>query len=177
MDPIFLQIGLNPSGSGRRRWVPARIGDVRTTMTITADDCRQDADQVDPTAPGYGAHLPFHAILQRCGLAWRAHLADLGRNARDAAGGVGLSALDTGVIVPNVDADFRAEVHVGTLHIDVDLVAVGRTSFTLRCDVVQDGVLAARVKVVLVSFDYEARTPVPLTEEQRDLLTAGQVPQ
>lgn len=150
-------------------------------MTITAEDCLHDADRVDPTAPGYGAHLPFHAILQRCGLAWRAHLAGLDVAAavgRGTVSGAGLAALDTGVIVPNVNADFRAEVHVGTLHIDVGLVAVGRTSFTLRCDVVQDDAVAARVEVVLVSFDYDTRMPVVLTDEQRDLLlSAGQVPQ
>ncbi len=147
---------------------------MRTTMTVTTEDCLHDADRVDPAAPGYGAHLPFHAILQRCGLAWRAHLAGLSPEAKD---GPGLAALDTGVIVPNVNADFRAEVHVGVLHIDVGLIRVGSTSFTLRCDVVQDDVLAARVDVVLVSFDYDTRTPVALSEDQRSLLRSGQVPQ
>jgi acyl-CoA thioesterase FadM len=139
---------------------------VRTTMTITPEDCRIDADQLDPTAPGYGAHLPFHAILQRCGIAWRAHLGSLGH-------GVDAEALDTGVIVPNVNADFRAEVHVGELAIDVGLVAVGTSSFTLRCDVVQDDVVAASVRVVLVSFDYARRATVPLTAQQRALLEPG----
>jgi acyl-CoA thioesterase FadM len=143
---------------------------VRTTMTVTAEDCFHDADQVDPTAPGYGAHLPFHAILQRCGLAWRGHLAAMDD-------GRGMAALDTGVIVPNVNADFLAEVHVGTLHIDVTLTAVGRTSFTLRCDVVQDDAVAARVTVVLVSFDYAERRAVPLTSGQRAVLESAQVPQ
>ncbi len=142
---------------------------MRTTTTVTPADCLHDADQVDPTAPGYGAHLPFHAILQRCGLAWRAHLASLGD---------GAAALGTGVIVPNVDADFLAEVHVGELHIDVSLTAVGRTSFTLRCDVVQDEAVAARVSVVIVSFDYPTRTSRPLTDAQRAVLVPSlQVPQ
>lgn len=156
-DPVVEVVGL-----------AATIALVRTTMTITPEDCRIDADELDPTAPGYGAHLPFHAILQRCGIAWRAHLGSLGQ-------GEGAAALDTGVIVPNVDADFRAEVHVGRLDIDVVLVAIGTTSFTLRCDVHQDDVVAARVTVVLVSFDYERRAPVPLTAEQRAVLEPGRV--
>ncbi len=134
---------------------------MRTTSVVSEDDCRHDADEVDPTAPGYGAHLPFHSILQRCGLAWRNYLEGL--------------PLEAGVIVPNVNADFLAEVTVGTLDIDVVLVRIGGSSFTVRCEVTQNGVVAAQVSVVLVSFDYDAKTPLPLTEAQREWL--GQVPQ
>lgn len=132
-----------------------------TTSLVTEDDCRHDADQVDPTAPGYGAHLPFHSILQRCGLAWRHFLESM--------------PLEAGVIVPNVNADFLAEVTVGTLDIEVTLVGVGGSSFTLRCEVAQDGVVAARVAVVLVSFDYERKSSLPLGDAQREWL--AQVPQ
>lgn len=126
---------------------------MNTTSLVTEDDCRHDADQVDPTAPGYGAHLPFHSILQRCGLAWRNYLEGL--------------PLKFGIIVPNVNADFLAEVTVGTLDIEVTLVRVGGSSFTVRCEVSQNGVPAARVAVVLVHFDYDAKTPLPLTDDQR----------
>lgn len=134
--------------------------EVRTRTVITVDDCRHDADDIDPTAPGYGAHLPFHSILQRCGLAWRAYLATL-------------PGVDDGVIVPNLSADFLAEVHVGPLEIAVSLVRVGSSSFTVRCDVEQDGATAARVTVVLVKFDYERRRSVPLTPAQREVLEAA----
>lgn len=132
---------------------------VRTRTLITADDCRHDADDIDPTAPGYGAHLPFHSILQRCGLAWRAYLETL-------------PGFDDGVIVPHLSADFLAEVHVGPIEIAVSLVRVGSSSFTLRCDVEQDGATAARVTVVLVKFDYERRHSVPLTADQHAVLEA-----
>lgn len=131
---------------------------MRTSSQVTEQDCRHEADALDPTAPGYGAHLPFHQILQRCGLAWRAFLA-------------GLPDVDLGLIVPNLDADFLAEVHVGTLDIDVSLLRVGTSSFTVVCAVSQDGVPAASVDVVLVNFDYATRSPFPLTELQRARLT------
>lgn len=130
---------------------------MRTTSPVTDDDCRHPADGIDPTAPGYGAHLPFHAILQRCGLAWRDFLA-------------AHPGLDTGVIAPHVSADFLAEVNVGTLDVDTSLVRVGGSSYTLLCAVSQDGVPAARITVVLVSFDYATRTTRPLTTAQRAVL-------
>lgn len=135
---------------------------MRSTSQVTEDDCRHDADQVDPTAPGYGAHLPFHSILQRCGLAWRNFMADM--------------PLDyAGIIVPNVNADFVAEVGLGDLDIDVSLVKVGRTSFTVECLVSQTERTAARVTVVLVAFDYPGGVSIPLTDAQREWL--AQVPQ
>lgn len=127
---------------------------MRTSSVVTEQDCRHEADAVDPTAPGYGAHLPFHQILQRCGLAWRAFL-------------MSLPEVDLGLIVPNIDADFLAEVHVGTLDIDVSLLRVGTSSFTVVCAVSQGGVPAASVRVVLVNFDYESRSPFPLSDDQR----------
>ena len=130
---------------------------MRTSSAVTDDDCRHPADRLDPTAPGYGAHLPFHTILQRCGLAWRDFLA-------------ATPGLDTGLIVPHLSSDFLAEVNVGTLDIDVSLTRIGASSFTVMCAVSQDGVPAARVTVVLVSFDYETRTTVPLSATQRSLL-------
>ena len=78
--------------------------------------------------------------------------------------------MDTGQIVPHLSSDFLAEVNVGTLDVDVSLTRIGASSFTVLCAVSQDGVPAARVTVVLVSFDYETRTTVPLSATQRSLL-------
>lgn len=126
---------------------------MRVSSSVTPEDCRHAADTVDPTAPGYGEHLPFHSILQRCGVAWRDYLATLG--------------IGTGVIVPRLTSDFLAEVQVGTLDIDVSTTAVGTTSFTVSCEVSQDGAACAHISVVLVNFDYLTRRPVPLDARQR----------
>jgi acyl-CoA thioesterase FadM len=67
-------------------------------------------------------------------------------------------------------------VHTGTLDIDVTVLRVGTTSFTVRCAVSQDGRPAARVDVVLVSFGYAERQPLPLTAAQRDQLERVTVP-
>jgi acyl-CoA thioesterase FadM len=120
---------------------------------VTEQDCQPAEDAVDPTAPGYGTHLAFHQVLQRCGVAWRAFLASL-------------PGVDKGLIVPNMNADFIAEVQVGTLDIDVRLVRIGTSSFTVVCEASQDGTPAASVDVVLANFDYNRRTTFPLTPGQ-----------
>jgi acyl-CoA thioesterase FadM len=130
---------------------------MRSTFVVTRDDCRHPDDAVDPDTLGYGEHLPFHTLLQRCGLAWRAFLASL----------PGVAA---GGIVPSVRADFRSEVQVGNLEVETSLVRLGTMSLTIRCDVTQAGRDVATVKVVVVNFDYERRVPTPLSPGQRRVL-------
>ena len=137
----------------------------RTSSDVTPEDTRplaaelasteDEAEGFDPTAPGYGHHLPFDRILRRCGLAWTQYLRTL-----DGFDGSGL-------ICPRLEVDYHAEVGVGTLDVDVAVVEVGRSSFRLRHSVSQDGRPAATVDVVLVCFSYDTRSAVPLTDEQR----------
>jgi acyl-CoA thioesterase FadM len=115
------------------------------------------AAEIDPTAPGGGRHLNFDVILRRCGLAWMTLLKELG-------------VFGHGVIVPRLEVDYHREVGAGELVIDVAVIKVGRTSFRLRLDACQDGELAARAEVVLVVFDYDGKTPLPLSPEQREAL-------
>ena len=139
----------------------------RTSSDVTPEDTRPLAAELaasegfDPTAPGYGHHLPFDRILRRCGLAWTQFL----RTLDGFDGG--------GVICPRLEVDYHAEVGVGTLDVDVSVLSVGRTSFRLRHAVSQDGRPAATVDVVLVCFSYDARQAVPLTEQQRASLEAA----
>lgn len=130
---------------------------MRHSSTVTDDDIRPLTREVDPTAPGYGNHLSFDAILRRCGLAWTTFLN-------------GLGGFGSGVIVPRLSVDYLSEVSTGSLDIDVSVTRVGTTSFTVLCAVSQDGRPCARVDVVLVCFDYAGRRPVPLTAEQRAAL-------
>ena len=129
----------------------------RHSSVITPEDTTVLHFGGDPTAPGFGQHLTFDQILARCGSAWAAFLAELG-------------AFGTGIIVPRVEVDFRREVVDGDLTIDIDVLSVGRTSFRLRHQVTQAGEVAAVVEVVIVSFGYDERGPLPLTDEQRVLL-------
>ncbi|MGA8257947.1 MAG: hotdog domain-containing protein [Nocardioides sp.] len=133
---------------------------MRTIFDITTADCRPQGDHVDPTAPGYGSHLPFHAILQRCGIAWSSYLL----NEHD---------IDTSVIVPNINANFLAEVHPGQLDVDVVVTRVGGSSFTVQCRVVQDAQPVATVDVVLVAFDYDQRASRPIAPRHRESLEAA----
>lgn len=145
----------------------------RTSSDVTPEDTRPlaaeldaalgDMEGFDPTAPGYGHHLPFDRILRRCGLAWTEYLRTL-----DGFDGSGL-------ICPRLEVDYHAEVGVGTLDVDVTVTDVGRTSFRLRHHVSQDGRPAATVDVVLVCFSYETRTAVPLTDQQRQSLELERV--
>lgn len=112
---------------------------------------------LDPTAPGRGGHMNFDMILRRCGHAWTAML--------DEAGGFGRA-----LIVPRIEVDYLAEVGEGELVVEVTVVSIGRTSFRLRMQVLQDGRKAAQTEAVLVLFDYQAATPVPLSPEQRSTL-------
>ena len=132
---------------------------MRHRSTVTEADIRPLTAEVDPTAPGYGNHLSFDAILRRCGIAWTTFLREL-------------PGFGTGVIVPRLQVDYLREVDVGPLDIDVHVTKVGTTSFTVRCSVMQHGNPCADVDVVLVSFDYDGRTPRPLTEDQRVALQA-----
>ncbi len=127
--------------------------------TVTDDDTTVLHFGGDPTAPGFGQHLTFDQILARCGAAWSAFLDDLG-------------VFGTGVIVPRVEVSYHREVLTGDLGIDVVVLSVGRTSFRIRLVVNQAGQAAATVEVVIVSFGYDERGPLLLTEEQRSLLEA-----
>ena len=132
--------------------------EVRYSSRVTSEDARPAVLDIESTAPGYGTHLPFQLILQRCAVAWRAFL----RETPGFEDGV------DGVIVPHVSADFFAEVRVGSVEIAVTVVAVRTSSFRVRCDVVQDDKVCARVDVALVSFDYERGAAVPLSHRQRE---------
>lgn len=129
----------------------------RHSSPVVPEDITPLTAEVDPTAPGYGDHLGFDKILRRCGLAWTTFLAELG-------------GFDEGVIVPRLSVDYLSEVGLGTLDVDVAVLTIGRTSFTVRCTVSQAGTPAASVDVVLVSFGYDVKTALPLTGGQRAAL-------
>jgi acyl-CoA thioester hydrolase len=127
---------------------------MRIASTVTDADCHPELPGIDPDVPGFGSHLPYFLILHRCGLAWREFLVSLG-------------GFDGGVIIPHLSADLVAEVHVGAVDVEVSVVKIGATSFTLRCELSQDDTVAATVDVVLVNFDYRGGGKRALTSSER----------
>jgi acyl-CoA thioester hydrolase len=71
-------------------------------------------------------------------------------------------------ILARVEIDFRAELRAGE-HVEVRsrCSRVGTKSFELEHELWTGDRLVADAKSVLVGYDYEAGTSVPLTENQR----------
>lgn len=82
-------------------------------------------------------------------------------------------AEDLAVILARAEVDFRhptrleQEVRVGGR-----TVRLGESSFVMEHRIEADGVLAAEVKAVLVSFDYQRGRPAPIPEEMRARIAA-----
>lgn len=112
------------------------------------------------------AHVPFYLALQVMSDAWMALLHEL-------TGDV-LTPLDLAVV--KVDAVFRREVFVGEAQFEPSLQRVGSSSLTFDVHLVQDGEPAGRLTIVLARVDAVRKTSVPLTDEQRALLTPAVAP-
>jgi acyl-CoA thioester hydrolase len=85
--------------------------------------------------------------------------------------GYAARAGDLPLILARAEVDFRyparleQEVRVGGR-----TVQLGEASFAMEHRIEADGVLAAEVKVVLVSYDYETARPAPIPDEMRRLI-------
>jgi acyl-CoA thioester hydrolase len=77
------------------------------------------------------------------------------------------------VILARVEIDYRRQVRYGDrLEIRLGVAAIGRTSFTYEYEIVsEDGQVVATARTVLVSFDYAAGRPTPVTDVLREALT------
>jgi acyl-CoA thioester hydrolase len=71
-------------------------------------------------------------------------------------------------ILARVEIDFRAELHAGEqIEVRSRCPRIGTKSFDLEHEVWAGDRLVAQAKSVLVGYDYEAGSSVPLTENQR----------
>jgi acyl-CoA thioester hydrolase len=76
-------------------------------------------------------------------------------------------------ILARVEIDFRAELRAGDeLEISTRCSNVGTKSFELEHEIRTGDRVAAQAKSVLVGYDYEAGTSVPLTDDLRRRLNA-----
>jgi acyl-CoA thioester hydrolase len=76
-------------------------------------------------------------------------------------------------ILARVEIDFRAELRAGeAIEVRTRCSRIGTKSFDLDHEVHADGRLVAEAKSVLVGYDYDTGTSVPLTENQRRRLAS-----
>lgn len=75
------------------------------------------------------------------------------------------------LILARLEVDFRRQVRFGeAIEVTTWIERVGTTSVTMRHEVLADGTMAAEVRAVVVSFDYDAQRPKPWTDAQRTAL-------
>lgn len=114
----------------------------------------------DCDAMGHVNHAVYFTYLEQCRLTcWR----EL----------TGAPSPHTRVIIARAECDYRAPAHFGDeLDVAIGVGEIGRASFTLRYEItrVNDGQSIAVGRTVMVSYDYESRTSVPLPEATRELL-------
>jgi len=123
----------------------------RHRLTVRFRDC---------DAMGHVNHAVYFTYLEQCRLTfWREV--------------TGTPSPHTRVIVAHADCDYRAPAHFGDeLEIGLSVAEIGRSSFTLRYDVLHasEGRTIASGKTVMVSYDYAASKTVPLPDGTRQLL-------
>jgi acyl-CoA thioester hydrolase len=78
-----------------------------------------------------------------------------------------------GVILARVEIDYRRPAkHGDLLDVVIGVAAVGRTSFTYEYEIRdRGGEIVATARTVLVSFDYDAGKPVPLSDAVKAALS------
>ncbi|HEU4566313.1 MAG TPA: thioesterase family protein [Gemmatimonadaceae bacterium] len=75
------------------------------------------------------------------------------------------------LILAHLAIDFRRQIHFGeAIAVETWVERVGTTSVTLGQTILADGALAAEVRSVVVSFDYDAQRPTPWSAASRAAL-------
>ena len=81
------------------------------------------------------------------------------------------------LVLVQLDLDFRREIRLGTeVEVRTAVARLGTSSFTVRQEAWQSGVLCVEGQVVLVHFDHVGRQALPLTPTQRARLQAWMAP-
>jgi acyl-CoA thioester hydrolase len=74
-------------------------------------------------------------------------------------------------ILAHLSIDFRRQVdYTDAVQVESRVTAIGNASFTLAQVVYANGTVAAEVKSVIVSFDYQAQRSVPIPPTFREWL-------
>ena len=118
----------------------------------------------DCDAMGHVNHAVYFTYLEQCRLTFWREL-------------TGTPSPHTRVIIARAECDYRSPAHFGDeLEVRLDIDAIGRSSFTLVYAIVKAGgeQLVATGRTVLVSYDYETGSSVPLPPATRLLLETTQ---
>ena len=114
----------------------------------------------DCDAMGHVNHAVYFTYFEQCRLTfWREQTGAPSPHAR--------------VIIARAECDYRAPAHFGDeLEVRLEVGEIGRSSFTLKYQIVQaaSGALVAVGSTVMVSYDYAAGKSVPLPDAAKDLL-------
>jgi acyl-CoA thioester hydrolase len=114
----------------------------------------------DCDAMGHVNHAVYFTYFEQCRLTfWREQTGAPSPHAR--------------IIIARAECDYRAPAHFGDeLEVRLAVAAIGRSSFTLRYEIVQAGkeLLVAVGSTVMVAYDYTAGKSVPLPDAARALL-------
>ena len=75
------------------------------------------------------------------------------------------------LIMAHIDVDFLAPMVLGKdVEIRTAVAKIGRSSFTVRQEAWQDGVLSASGNAVIVHYDFRRAVPLPIPDSIRDQL-------
>ncbi len=114
----------------------------------------------DCDAMGHVNHAVYFTYFEQCRLTfWREQ--------------TGAPSPHATVIIARAECDYRAPAHFGDeLEIRLEVGQIGRSSFTLKYQIVQAAseALVAVGSTVMVSYDYAAGKSVPLPAAARELL-------
>jgi acyl-CoA thioester hydrolase len=109
---------------------------------------------------GHVNHAVYFTYFEQCRLTfWREQTGAPSPHAR--------------IIIARAECDYRAPAHFGDeLEVRLAVAAIGRSSFTLRYEIVQAGkeLPVAVGSTVMVAYDYTAGKSVPLPDAARALL-------
>jgi acyl-CoA thioester hydrolase len=127
----------------------------RHRLVVRFSDC-------DPM--GHVNHAVYFTYFEQCRLTWWRHL----------GGEVGMPGAAT--VIVHAACDYRAPAYAHEeLEVRLRLGAVGRTSVTLRYEIVNavSGQHLAEGRTVNVTLDRATRAPIPVPEATRVLLRDG----
>lgn len=105
-------------------------------------------------------HVPYYLALEVAAHAWGTALVE--------ACGDLMGPRDLAVV--HVECDFRHELFIGEVDLDVTLVKVGSSSLTWHIEMGQDGQRAGSVEAVVCRVDDSRVTALPLSADQRAAL-------
>lgn len=82
------------------------------------------------------------------------------------------------MILVNINIDFVGQMHLGDeVWVETWVSKFGNTSVTLAQEIFANGVVCARTRSVIVTFDYETNRPTPVPDELRARFEAFWIPE